>query len=138
MVYAQLNLQTERVKCVAFHPKRPWVIFSCQNGFVELWDYVTKALIDKFRAHNSPVRCIDFHSTQPLFVTGGDDATIKLWSLSDRKLLYVFTGHTDYIRSVFSTRIFIPIFFLHQMTTRHEFGTGRAARELLIWLGTVI
>lgn len=101
MVYAQLNLQTERVKCVAFHPKRPWVIFSCQNGFVELWDYVTKALIDKFRAHNSPVRCIDFHSTQPLFVTGGDDATIKLWSLSDRKLLYVFTGHTDYIRSVF-------------------------------------
>ncbi|ESU37010.1 Putative WD-repeat family protein [Giardia duodenalis] len=101
MVYAQLNLQTERVKCVVFHPKRPWVIFSCQNGVVELWDYVTKALIDKFRAHNSPVRCIDFHPTQPLFVTGGDDATIKLWSLSDRKLLYVFTGHTDYVRSVF-------------------------------------
>lgn len=101
MVYAQLNLQTERVKCVAFHPKRPWVIFSCHNGVVELWDYVTKALIDKFRAHNSPVRCIDFHPTQPLFVTGGDDAAIKLWSLRDRKLLYVFTGHTDYIRSVF-------------------------------------
>lgn len=104
--------------------------FSCQNGVVELWDYVTKALIDKFRAHNSPVRCIDFHPTQPLFVTGGDDATIKLWSLSDRKLLYVFTGHTDYVRSVFSTQTSIRTFSLHQTTTLREFGTGRVAKEL--------
>lgn len=101
MVFFHLNIFTSRVKCAAFHQKRPWVAVACHDGHVEIWDYIVNALVDRIKAHSSPVRCIDFHPTQPLFVTGGDDCLVKLWSLTDRALLHTFSGHFDYLRSVF-------------------------------------
>ncbi|TNJ29592.1 Coatomer alpha subunit [Giardia muris] len=100
MLFSVANIPTARVKCVAFHPQKPWAFLSCHDGSVSIWDYVVGALVYRFQAHASPVRAIDVHPTQPLFVTGGDDGVVKLWSL-DRALVYTFTGHTDYVRSVF-------------------------------------
>lgn len=40
-----------RVKGLAFHPKRPWVLASLHNGSVQLWDYRMGILVDKFDEH---------------------------------------------------------------------------------------
>lgn len=95
-----LSLQTARVKCVVFHPKRPWVLIAMHDGFVEIWDYVVSAQVDRFLAHSAPVRAAAFHPTQPVFATGADDRTVKIWDLDSRKAIATLSGHTDYIRFV--------------------------------------
>ncbi|KAH0571542.1 Coatomer alpha subunit [Spironucleus salmonicida] len=94
------NLQTTRVKSVAFHPRRPWVLVACHDGFVELHDYVVGALVERFMAHSAPVRACAFHESQPIFATGSDDRQIKLWDLENRKEIASLQGHTDYIRFI--------------------------------------
>lgn len=70
--------KSNRVKGVAFHPKRPWVLATLHSGLIQLWDYRVGTLIDKFDEHDGPVRGVDFHNQQPLFVSGGDDYKIKV------------------------------------------------------------
>lgn len=71
------------------------------TGAIELWDYRSCTLIDKFEEHEGPVRGIDFHKNQPLFVSGGDDYKIKVWNYKQRKCLFTLHGHMDYIRTTF-------------------------------------
>ena len=70
--------KSSRVKGLAFHPKRPWILTSLHSGVIQLWDYRVGTLIDKFDEHDGPVRSVDFHAQQPLFVSGGDDYKIKV------------------------------------------------------------
>jgi coatomer protein complex subunit alpha (xenin) len=49
--------KSNRVKGVAFHPTRPWVLASLHNGVVQLWDYRIKTLIDRFDEHDG--KCIN-------------------------------------------------------------------------------
>lgn len=92
--------KSHRVKGLAFHHKRPWILASLHNGTIQLWDYRMGALVDKFEDHDGPVRGIDFHSSQPLFVSGGDDYKIKVWNYQLRRCLFNLSGHLDYIRTV--------------------------------------
>ncbi len=70
--------KSNRVKGLAFHSRRPWILASLHNGVIQLWDYRMEVLIEKYEEHDGPVRGIHFHSTQPLFVSGGDDYKIKV------------------------------------------------------------
>jgi coatomer subunit alpha len=92
--------KSSRVKGICFHHSLPWILTSLHNGVVNLYDYISGILIDKFEEHDGPVRGIDFHGTQPLFVSGGDDFKIKVWNLNERKCLYTLTQHLDYVRTV--------------------------------------
>ena len=92
--------KSNRVKGLAFHPKRPWILASLHNGVIQLWDYRMEVLIDKFEEHDGPVRGIHFHSSQPLFVSGGDDYKIKVWNYQQKRCLFNLLGHLDYIRTV--------------------------------------
>jgi len=92
--------KSNRVKGVAFHPSRPWVLASLHNGVIQLWDYRIRTMVDRFGEHDGPVRAVDFHRTQPLFVSGGDDYKIKVWNYKERRCLFTLTGHLDYIRTV--------------------------------------
>jgi coatomer protein complex subunit alpha (xenin) len=78
----KFETKSARVKGVAFHPKRPWVLASLHNGLIQLWDYRVCTLIDKFDEHEGPVRGVYFHNQQPLFVSGGDDYKIKVFFYS--------------------------------------------------------
>ncbi|KAL3836986.1 hypothetical protein ACJMK2_022379 [Sinanodonta woodiana] len=95
----KFETKSARVKGLAFHPKRPWVLTSLFNGVIQLWDYRMCTLIDKFDEHDGPVRGIAFHSQQPLFVSGGDDYKIKVWNYKQRRCLFTLLGHQDYIRT---------------------------------------
>eukprot|EP01125_Pyxidicula_operculata_P014109 TRINITY_DN4687_c0_g1_i1.p1 TRINITY_DN4687_c0_g1~~TRINITY_DN4687_c0_g1_i1.p1 ORF type:complete len:1292 (-),score=383.08 TRINITY_DN4687_c0_g1_i1:315-4190(-) len=92
--------KSNRVKGVAFHPTRPWVLASLHNGVIQLWDYRIRTLVDRFGEHDGPVRSVDFHHSQPLFVSGGDDYKIKIWNYRERRCIFTLQGHLDYIRTV--------------------------------------
>jgi coatomer protein complex subunit alpha (xenin) len=40
-----------RVKGLAFHPKRPWILASLHNGVIQLWDFRMEVMIDTFEEH---------------------------------------------------------------------------------------
>jgi len=92
--------KSHRVKGLAFHHKRPWILASLHDGVIQLWDYRMSAMVDKFEDHVGPVRGVDFHSSQPLFVSGGDDYKIKVWNYQLKRCLFNLLGHIDYIRTV--------------------------------------
>ncbi|KCV69616.1 hypothetical protein H696_04035 [Fonticula alba] len=96
----KFETKSNRVKGVAFHPRRPWVIASLHTGVIQLWDYRVAVLLDRFDEHEGPVRTVSFHATQPLFVSGGDDYKVKVWNYKQRRCLFTLTGHQDYIRTV--------------------------------------
>ncbi|OZJ05293.1 hypothetical protein BZG36_01950 [Bifiguratus adelaidae] len=93
--------KSNRVKGVAFHPKRPWILAALHNGCIQLWDYRMGTLLERFDEHDGPVRGISFHPTQPLFVSAGDDYKIKVWNYKSRRCLFTLNGHLDYVRTVF-------------------------------------
>mmetsp|Transcript_5230 Transcript_5230/g.13004 ORF Transcript_5230/g.13004 Transcript_5230/m.13004 type:complete len:1219 (-) Transcript_5230:59-3715(-) len=93
--------KSNRIKGLSFHPKLSWILASLHNGTIQLWDYRTGSLIDKFEEHEGgPVRGVCFHSSQPLFVSGGDDYKIKIWNYKLRRCIFTLLGHLDYIRTV--------------------------------------
>lgn len=94
------EIQSRRVKGLAFHPKRSWLLASLQSGVIQLWDYRMHALIENFEGHVGPVRGISFNYKQPLFVSGGDDYKVKVWNYRLRRCMFVLYGHLDYIRTV--------------------------------------
>lgn len=47
--------KSHRVKSISFHPTRPWVLAALHNGAIQLWDYRSKALIEKFEGHKGSV-----------------------------------------------------------------------------------
>ena len=91
---------SSRVKGIAFHPRRSWVLISLHSGTIQIWDYRLRTLIDRFGEHDGPVRSVDFHATQPLFVSGGDDYKVKVWNYKERRCGFTLYGHLDYIRTV--------------------------------------
>lgn len=93
--------KSNRVKGIAFHPTRPWVLASLHNGAIQLWDIRVGTLIDRFDEHDGPVRGIHFHPSQPLFVSGGDDYKIKVFNYKLRRCIFTLIGHLDYIRTVY-------------------------------------
>ncbi|CAH8603745.1 unnamed protein product [Dicrocoelium dendriticum] len=98
---SKFDCKSARVKGLAFHHKRPWVLSSLHTGVIQLWDFRSCTLIDKFEGHEGPVRGVDFHINQPLFVSGGDDYKIKVWNYKQKKCLFNLLGHLDYIRTTF-------------------------------------
>eukprot|EP00794_Sanderia_malayensis_P012655 gene12655-13955_t len=97
----KFETKSARVKGIAFHSKRPWVLAALHNGVIQLWDYRMCTLLDRFDEHDGPIRGIDFHVAQPLFVSGGDDYKIKVWNYKQKKCIFTLLGHLDYIRTTF-------------------------------------
>lgn len=101
MVLITVSKKTQRVKGLAFHPTRPWILTTLHTGGIHLWDYRMNTLISTFSDGNEgPVRTADFHSSKPLFVTGGDDFNVKVWNYKLKRCEYTLKGHSDYVRTV--------------------------------------
>ena len=68
----KFETKSNRVKGLAFHPRRPWILASLHSGVIQMWDYRMGTLLDRFDEHDGPVRGVHFHATQLLFVPGGN------------------------------------------------------------------
>ena len=105
------ELQSERVKAVAFHPSPSHshlLLVSFFTGIIALWDLNDHCIIDTFTGHMDAVRAIAFHPFLLLFASGGNDFHVGVWKyrLSSTpeerdRLDYMFLkGHNDFVRSV--------------------------------------
>lgn len=47
----KFETKSSRVKGLAFHPKRPWILASLHNGTVQIWDYRMGIVVDKYEDH---------------------------------------------------------------------------------------
>lgn len=47
----KLETRSNRVKGLAFHPRRPWILTSLHNGVIQLYDYRMGTLVDKYEEH---------------------------------------------------------------------------------------
>ena len=52
----KFETKSNRVKGLAFHNRRPWVLASLHNGVIQLWDYRMGTLLDRFDEHDGPAR----------------------------------------------------------------------------------
>ncbi|KAH0787356.1 Coatomer, alpha subunit [Histomonas meleagridis] len=98
----KLELETDRVKGISFHPVRPYILFSTYVGKVYLYDYSIGAELANFSVTKGgyPVRCVAFHPTQPIFACGTDTGEIIIYNWQKRSKLFSLNGHTDFVRSV--------------------------------------
>lgn len=44
--------RSKRVKGIAFHPKRPWILTSLHTGAINMYDYRMGTLLDTFAEHD--------------------------------------------------------------------------------------
>ncbi|KAJ2780589.1 hypothetical protein GGI15_003483 [Coemansia interrupta] len=117
----KFETKSSRVKGVAFHPKRPWILASLHNGSIQLWDYRMGTLLDRFEEHEGDdykvkvwnhrtrrciftlqghldyVRTVYFHPEQPWIISASDDQTIRIWNWQSRQCIAVLTGHNHYV-----------------------------------------
>jgi len=54
----KFETKSNRVKGLAFHPQRPWVLSSLHNGAIQLWDYRMGTLIDRYDEHEGTWGCL--------------------------------------------------------------------------------
>ena len=49
----KFSTASERVKSVAFHPIRPFILVGLHSGYIQVWDYVIATMVAKFDGHTS-------------------------------------------------------------------------------------
>ncbi|KAL0736204.1 hypothetical protein Bca4012_012414 [Brassica carinata] len=96
----KLDINSDRVNGLSFHPKKPWILFSLHSGVIQIWDYRLRTMIRRFVQHEGPVRGVHFHNSRPLFVSGGDDYKITVWNYNTDISLFTLLGHLDRLRTV--------------------------------------
>ncbi|KAF5105051.1 hypothetical protein DV451_000212 [Geotrichum candidum] len=118
----QLQLRTERVKGIDFHPTEPWAIvrtievsdvpvragrFIARKNWIvvgsddyqiRVFNYNTSEKVAQFEAHPDYIRALAVHPTQPLVISGADDASIKMWNWEQGwRQVRSFEGHNHYV-----------------------------------------
>lgn len=52
----KFEAKSARVKGIAFHPSKPWIITSLHSGSIQIWDYNMKICVSTFEVANLPFR----------------------------------------------------------------------------------
>ena len=72
-----------------------------QQGWVQLFDTSSRAVLRKFTLHTRAARAVRFspHS-HSILCSASDDTTVRLWDVAAGACATRHDGHTDYVRSV--------------------------------------
>jgi WD40 repeat protein len=76
-----------------------YVLTSCNNCTISLWDLQDRRIIKSFEGHFKKVTCLEF-GTNDSFFSGSLDTTISRWNITTGKRDMVLTGHKRYVLSL--------------------------------------
>ncbi|KAF7973533.1 hypothetical protein HWV62_14966 [Athelia sp. TMB] len=101
-VLQQAIEHTSRVLAVAFSPDGLRIASGSEDGFVQVWDAETGALIAApFEGHTSDINSVAFSPDGRWIASGSDDKSICVWNAETGALIAgPFAGHTDRVNSV--------------------------------------
>ncbi|TYZ59577.1 hypothetical protein PybrP1_000436, partial [[Pythium] brassicae (nom. inval.)] len=86
--------KSNRVKGLAFHATRPWILTSLHNGFhhehpwilscsddqtIRIWNWQSRSCVSILTGHNHYVMCAAFHPKDDLIVSASLDQTVRVW-----------------------------------------------------------
>ncbi|NJN23008.1 MAG: WD40 repeat domain-containing protein [Leptolyngbya sp. RL_3_1] len=74
-----------------------------RDNTINLWDFLTGALITSLAEHTAPIRDLAFSPDDQLLASASEDHRVKLWDLSSgspTRALTTLMGHTDQVNDV--------------------------------------
>nr|XP_024216080.1 dmX-like protein 2 isoform X4 [Halyomorpha halys] len=77
---------------LVFAPQHQLLISAGKKGDVCIIDVRSRAMRQRFAAHDSAVKCLAVDPAEEFFATGASDGDIKVWSLTLHQVLYNFPG----------------------------------------------
>ncbi|CAI5760521.1 unnamed protein product [Candida verbasci] len=99
-VVKQFSTRSDRVKGIDFHPTEPWILTTLYNGKIEIWSYLTNAVVKSIQVTELPVRTGKFIARKNWIVVGSDDFQIRVYNYNTGEKVTQFEAHPDYIRSI--------------------------------------
>ncbi|NES92398.1 MAG: WD40 repeat domain-containing protein, partial [Okeania sp. SIO2B9] len=88
---AKLSGHSDKVTCVAFHPKNKLFLASCSyDKTIKVWNIADGECLGTLKKHKDAVITVVFSPDGKLLASGGKDNSIKLWNLGK--------GETDELR----------------------------------------
>ena len=93
---AKLSDHSDKVTCVAFHPKNGKILASCSyDKAIKLWDIESKRCLGTLSAHRDAVYTLAFSPDGEILASGSNDNTIKLWHLNTGEIPQTLRQHSD-------------------------------------------
>ena len=93
---AKLSGHSDKVTCVAFHPKNGKILASCSyDKAIKLWDIDSKRCLGTLSAHRDAVYTLAFSPDGEILASGSNDNTIKLWHLNTGEIPQTLRQHSD-------------------------------------------
>ncbi|VVT56082.1 uncharacterized protein SAPINGB_P004793 [Magnusiomyces paraingens] len=95
-----LQVRSDRVKGIDFHPTEPWILTTLFSGRVQIYSYETQAVIKTIEVSDLPVRAGRFIARKNWIVVGSDDYQIRVFNYNTSEKVFQFEAHPDYIRTI--------------------------------------
>ncbi|AFW96118.1 WD40 repeat-containing protein [Anabaena sp. 90] len=93
---AKLSGHSDKVTCVAFHPKNGKILASCSyDKAIKLWDIESKRCLDTHSAHRDAVYTLAFSPDGEILASGSNDNKIKLWYWNTERIPQTLQQHSD-------------------------------------------
>ncbi|EKE40970.1 hypothetical protein ENUP19_0154G0009 [Entamoeba nuttalli] len=72
--------------CYLINDTRPYLLSGGEDTVIRVWDYQTKACVNKFEGHTDVVWSIKCHEEFPIIASASEDSTIRIWNIQTNKI----------------------------------------------------
>jgi WD40 repeat protein len=94
-----LRGHTDLVRCLLFHPSKPWLFAGDYDRALEVWDWKLGKKLATLRGHAGPINSLSLDIGNNRLVSGSWDGTARLWN-PDALEQQTLRGHRDYARGL--------------------------------------